>query len=219
MPLRLPIQMGRCLVLRGGGGTSSPAPGVLQTKESRDRGDANDSHYKAFALAPADTSLAVYMAHRADLLKYADSIVRDRASAEDLVQEAWLRFSSATAQAADISHPTSYLYSIVRNLARDWLRRTASSLASPSTPEVIDTIPSDAPSVERVLYYRDELRVFDEVLSELPERTQRALILYRYEKRTLQEVANELGVSVARVHSMVKQAMMFCALRIKGPEG
>ncbi len=69
-----------------------------------------------------------------------------------------------------------------------------------------------------MLYYRDELRVFDEVLSELPDRTQRALILYRFEKRTLQEIANELGVSVARAHTMVKQAMLFCSLRLKGPE-
>lgn len=169
-------------------------------------------------MAPADPSLAIYMAHRADLLKYADSIVRDRASAEDLVQEAWLRFASATSQAVQISHPTSYLYSIVRNLARDWLRRTSNSVALPSTSEVMEAVPSDAPSAERILYFRDELRVFDAVLSELPERTQRALILYRYEKWTLQEIADELGVSVARVHTLIKQAMMFCALRIKGPE-
>lgn len=169
-------------------------------------------------MAPADPSLATYLAHRADLLKYADSIVRDRAGAEDLVQEAWLRFSSPAAQAAPITHPTSYLYSIVRNLARDWLRRSSSNLVHPSAVEVMEAVPCDAPSAEQVLYYRDELRAFDAVLSELPERTQRALILYRYEKWTLQEIADVLGVSVARVHTLVKQAMLFCALRIKGPE-
>lgn len=169
-------------------------------------------------MTPEDPSLALYLAHRADLLKYADSIVRDRASAEDLVQEAWLRFSSPAAQATQIAHPTSYLYSIVRNLARDWLRRSSSNLIHPGETEVIEAFPSDAPSAEQVLYYRDELRAFDAVLSELPERTQRALILYRYEKRTLQEIAAILDVSVARVHTLVKQAMLFCALRIKGPE-
>lgn len=169
-------------------------------------------------MSPANSSLAIYLAHRDELLNYADSIVRDRASAEDLVQEAWLRFSSATAKATQIGHPTSYLYSIVRNLARDWLRRTSASPALPATTETMEAVASDTPSAERVLYYRDELRVFDAVLAELPERTQRALILYRYEKWTLQEIADELGVSVQRVHSLVKQAMMFCALRIKGPE-
>jgi RNA polymerase sigma factor (sigma-70 family) len=158
------------------------------------------------------------MAHRADLLNYANSIVRDRASAEDLVQEAWLRFSSRSAQSAEISQPTSYLYSIVRNLALDWLRRASSNPALPATAQALEAVASDAPSAERVLYYRDELRVFDEVLAQLPARTQRALILYRFEKRTLQDIADELGVSVARVHTMIKQAMLFCALRIKGTE-
>ena len=169
-------------------------------------------------MAPADPSLAIYMAHRDELLNYATSIVRDRASAEDLVQEAWLRFSSRAAQSAEIAQPTSYLYTIVRNLARDWLRRASASQAVPAPPEALEAVASDAPSVERVLYYRDELRVFDKVLSELPERTQRALVLYRFEKRTLQDIADELGVSVARVHAMIRQAMLFCALRIKGPE-
>jgi RNA polymerase sigma factor (sigma-70 family) len=169
-------------------------------------------------LAPADPSLTLYMAHRADLLNYANSIVRDRASAEDLVQEAWLRFSSRAAHSAEISQPTSYLYSIVRNLALDWLRRASRNPALPATAQAIEAVASDAPSAERVLYYRDELRVFDEVLAQLPARTQRALILYRFEKRTLQEIADELGVSVARVHTMIKQAMLFCALRIKGTE-
>ncbi len=169
-------------------------------------------------MAPADPSLAIYMAHRDELLNYATSIVRDRASAEDLVQEAWLRFSSRAAQSAEIAQPTSYLYTIVRNLARDWLRRASTSPAVPAPPEALEAVASDAPSAERVLYYRDELRVFDQVLSELPERTQRALVLHRFEKRTLQEIADELGVSVARVHTMIRQAMLFCALRIKGPE-
>lgn len=172
-------------------------------------------------MAPADTSLSIYLAHRADLLKYADSIVRDRASAEDLVQEAWMRFSSAAARPTEIGHPTSYLYSIVRNLARDWLRRSSRNAASPGQIEpmaIMEAVPSNAPSAEQVLHYRDELRAFDSVLAELPARTQRALIMYRYERKTLREIASVLGVSTARVHSLVKQAMLHCALRLKGPE-
>ena len=38
--------------------------------------------------------------------------------------------------------------------------------------EVLEAIPSETPSAERVLYYRDELRVLEELVSELPERTQ-----------------------------------------------
>ncbi len=67
-------------------------------------------------MQPAET-LALYRENRDELLKYAGRIVRDRASAEDIVQEAWLKFSDRLQQGGEVSQPLSYLYAIVRNLA------------------------------------------------------------------------------------------------------
>jgi len=78
----------------------------------------------------ADEKLQLYLAHRAALLDYAAPIVGCRARAEDVVQEAWLRFSRQQDD-ADIRHPASYLYRIVRNLALDQTRRTATEKAQP----------------------------------------------------------------------------------------
>ena len=41
------------------------------------------------------TILALYLAHRGELVNYASAIVGDRGRAEDVVQEAWLRFGAA----------------------------------------------------------------------------------------------------------------------------
>ena len=60
--------------------------------------------------------LALYLAHRRELVNYANGIVGDRAQAEDLVQEAWLRFG-AVAERRLLEEPIGYLYRIVRNLA------------------------------------------------------------------------------------------------------
>lgn len=167
-------------------------------------------------MAPADPSLAIYMAHRNELLSYAHNLVRDRASAEDLVQEAWLRFSSRRDDTAEIAQPTKYLFAIVRNLALDWLRRTSRHAPQAITTEALECVPSDTPSVERVLYYRDELRALEAVMAGLPERTQVALIMYRVERRTLQEIATHLGISVPRVHKMVRDAVLHCTLNLSG---
>jgi len=158
------------------------------------------------------------MAHRDELLKYANKIVHDRASAEDLVQEAWLRFSSRHGQGAEVTQPKSYLYTIVRNLALDWLRRASNNAAQTLADAAFENIPSDVPSAEQVLYYRDELRRLEGVLSDLPERTQIAFIMYRVEKRSLQEIAQCLGISAVRVHKIVRDAVLYCATRIKGAE-
>src|SRR3546814_2652242 len=61
--------------------------------------------------------LNLYLRHRAELIDYATPIVGDRALAEDVVQDAWLRFSEAGSHDAKtrlIRQPVGYLYRIVR---------------------------------------------------------------------------------------------------------
>jgi RNA polymerase sigma factor (sigma-70 family) len=172
-------------------------------------------------VASADPTLALYLEHRGSLVNYANGIVRDRAGAEDVVQEAWLRFSAATGAdraGAEIGQPVAYLYRIVRNLALDWVTRAADASRA-SAVTAIEQIPHETPSAEQVLFYRDELRVLADALGELPERTQLAFRLYRLEGRTLQQVADRLGVSVVRAHQLVKDAVLHAARRLDGPEG
>jgi RNA polymerase sigma factor (sigma-70 family) len=157
-----------------------------------------------------ESALSFYVAHRGALVKYARGIVGDRAHAEDVVQEAYIRLS---AQGRDgqprepIAHPVSYLYRIVRNLAFDWVKR-ASIEAAPLPSEVMERVPNDAPTAEDVLVHRDELRVVAAALAELPERTRIAFNMVRLEGRTLRDVADRLGVSVVRAHQLVKEAVL-----------
>jgi RNA polymerase sigma factor (sigma-70 family) len=169
-------------------------------------------------VAPPDSILALYIEHREQLLSYANRIVRDRASAEDVVQEAWLRFSTRSGQDEQIAQPLAYLYTIVRNLALNWTSRAAKHGPVPVPAPTMESVAADEPSVERVLYYRDELRLLQEAIAELPERTQAAFYLYRIDGWTLQQVADRLGVSVVRAHQLVKEAGLHAARRLFGDE-
>ncbi len=169
-------------------------------------------------MAAGDSTLILYMEHRDELLSYANRIVRDRAGAEDVVQEAWLKFSARVGQGVEIAQPLNYLYTIVRNLALDWTGRSSRIATQAISDSVLENVASEAPSAENVLYFRDELRMLESIVSELPERTQIAFRMYRVERRTLQEVADRLGVSVVRVHKLVKDAVLHCTLRLSGPE-
>lgn len=164
---------------------------------------------------PADTTV-LFVEHRGSLVNYANGILHDRAGAEDVVQEAYLRFSAA-AKDDHIVNPVSYLYRIVRNLALDWSRRASVEAPKVAAP-VLESVATDAPSAERILFYRDELRVISDALAELPERTRVAFRMYRLEGRTLQAIADHLGVSVVRVHQLVKEAILHAARRLDGPE-
>ena len=164
---------------------------------------------------PSDTT-TLFVEHRGSLVNYANRILHDRAGAEDVVQEAWLRFSAA-ADNGQIVNPVSYLYRIVRNLALDWARRRSFEVPRVADP-VMESVPSDVPSAERILFYRDELREIADAIAELPERTRRAFTMYRLEGCTLQQIADHLGVSVVRTHQLVKEAILHAARRLDGPE-
>lgn len=168
-------------------------------------------------MASAESALNVYLENRDELVKLARRIVHDGASAEDVVQEAWFRFSRRT-EDTEIAQPKHYLFTIVRNLALDWLRRSAVMPTTPTAQAYMEAVASEAPSAERVLYYRDELRQLHALLAELPERTQRAFCLNRIERRTLQETAEQLGISLVMVHKIVIQASVYLAQRIHGDE-
>lgn len=169
-------------------------------------------------MTPPDSILALYIEHREQLLSYANRIVRDWASAEDVVQEAWLRFSTRSGQDEQIAQPLAYLYTIVRNLALNWTSRAAKHGPVSVPDPTMESVAADEPSVERVLYYRDELRLLQEAIGELPERTRTAFYLYRIDGWTLQQVADQLGVSVVRAHQLVKEAGLHAARRLFGDE-
>lgn len=163
-------------------------------------------------MAPSESSLTVYIAHRDALLSYANRFLQDRAIAEDVVQEAWLRLSARDGQGEEITHPLRYLYSIVRNLALDWARRAGREVVQAPDGPAWRGLANPAPSAEHVLLQRDEFRAVMEALDALPERTRLAFRLYKFEDKTLQEIADLLGVSVSRAHQMVRDGLV-CATR------
>jgi RNA polymerase sigma factor (sigma-70 family) len=160
-------------------------------------------------LKHAINTLDLYLAHRAALVDYAAPIVGCRARAEDVVQEAWLRFASRT-DGEQIAQPVGYLYRIVRNLALDWARRLSFERRSARDQALFDPLPS-APSAEREALYRDELRRVAQTLAALPDRTRIAFEMHRLGGCTLREIAEELGISVTLAHQLVREALRRCA--------
>ncbi|WP_421999592.1 sigma-70 family RNA polymerase sigma factor [Reyranella sp.] len=168
---------------------------------------------------PSDTT-SLFIEHRRSLVDYAAGILGSRAQAEDVVQEAYIRFSAANGrvsaeQSPPIVNPLAYLYAIVRNLALTWARRsTVETVVSPASEEIASAV-SDTPSIETVLVHRDELRTLAAALVELPERTRMAFNMHRLEGRPLREVADRLGISITRAQQLVKAAMVHGARRLR----
>ena len=164
------------------------------------------------------TALTLFATCQRALVDYASSITGSRAQAEDLVQEAWLRFDE-TYDGRLLDDARGYLYRIVRNLAFDGQRRLARErrlFAADGYEEASETAPDRMPTPESVALYRDEIRYVMEAMAELPERTRIAFEMHRFGGATLKEIAAYLGISVSLAQTLVVDAAEHCKQRLAG---
>lgn len=158
-----------------------------------------------------DDALAVYLRHRPALIDAASSLV-GRYAAEDVVQDAWLRFAASDQPK---QHPAAFLFRIVRNLAIDRGRRARREVTGGGADEALRAAIAPAPSVEQRLADGDDLRLVAAALADLPEAARRAFELHRFEGRTYAQIAHALGVSQGQAHKLVQKAIVLCLERLE----
>lgn len=162
---------------------------------------------------------ALYATHQRALLKYASGLVRDRAQAEDIVQEAWLRFARIVADARP-SDPLRYLYSIVRNLAIDHLRQKIreKGVLDPGPFEAVVEAATDgrAPP-DLAMRDRHAVEAVRKVMAEMPEQMRVAFEMHRFDGYRLREIAAHLHISVSMAHVLVSEAVDRCRRHVEWP--
>jgi RNA polymerase sigma-70 factor (sigma-E family) len=152
--------------------------------------------------APRDAVLAELFEREAtSLVRLARFFVDDRAAAEDLVQEAFIRLARTLHRLRDQAAATAYLRAIVLNLARDHNRRGLMSLRHqpPVAPEPV--------SVEDEVAGRDDARRMVAALRTLPRRQRDCLVLRYYLDLPVAEVAATLDLSVNSVKTHLQRAL------------
>src|SRR5690606_7352573 len=122
----------------------------------------------------------LFVQHRDELQRVARRIVGCPEQAEDIVQEAFFRFTSQTGQAR-LDAPAGYLARIVRNLAIDVLRRNQRErqiFADQPDPAAFEERADERSDPESEAVHRDEYRKIRAALDELPARMRRAVTMH-----------------------------------------
>lgn len=154
----------------------------------------------------------VFLLHRRSLMGTAFRIVRDRQTAEDLTQEAYLRAHRAI-ETGPIEHIEAFLHQTARNLAIDYLRRRKTRTRYEDEGvdlQEVENVAADVPTLEAALIEREQMRRFEQVLQGLPERPRRAWILSQIEGWSYAQIAEHLGVSRNTVYNDIKFVMGHC---------
>lgn len=149
----------------------------------------------------------------------------DRAEAEDLTQEVFVRILKGAA-GGQVQAPDAFVFTVAANLLRDRLRLRISKRAdrhvsldlapTDDTPSEPLNIAAETVSAERALMDRQRLRAVLRALEELPPRTRDIFVLSRLEKLKHAEIASRMGVSVSAVEKNLVRAVAHLARRF-GP--
>lgn len=140
-----------------------------------------------------------WMTFHTPLLQFVRRRVADKASAEDILQDVFLKAHTHIDTLSDTAKLQSWLYQLTRNAVIDHYRRTRVTVTiSEDVPAFVQEDENDAvaqltPAVKAMV-------------AALPDIYHEALRLTEYEGLTQKELAERLGISVSGAKSRVQRA-------------
>lgn len=150
--------------------------------------------------ANGDRAAAGALTHRMAprLMAQAFRILKDRAEAEDVTQEAMLRlWKIAPRWRTGEAQVSSWLFRVVANLCTDRLRKTR-TVDIDAVAEPLD----DTPGAEQMLQTAARARALDAALAALPGRQKEAVTLRHIDGLTNPEIAQVMDISIEAVESL-----------------
>jgi RNA polymerase sigma-70 factor (ECF subfamily) len=145
------------------------------------------------------------LAHIDALYGYAVTLTRDSSQAEDLVQETYLRATSATNQPPLSGNLKAWLFVIMRNA---WLNQVRHNQSGPRFVELeTNDEADDASGNPHVVYLRKlEREQVRDAIEKLPEAYREIVVLRDIEGFTYQEIAMVLDCPAGTVMSRLGRA-------------
>jgi RNA polymerase sigma-70 factor, ECF subfamily len=145
-------------------------------------------------------------------LGYSTRLLRDRAEAEDVVQEAMLRlWKIAPDWRQGEAKISTWLYRVVSNLCTDRLRRRRNvGIDEIAEPE------DERPGAEEQLTQAARMKALDAALAQLPERQRQAVVLRHIEGVSNPEIAAIMEISTEAVESLTARGKRALARALAG---
>lgn len=157
---------------------------------------------------------ALYRRWAGPVLRFLERVVRERAMAEELMQETFVRVHGARDRYEPEARFSTWLFRIARNLALNELDRArnksphlsthASAHEAHERPAL--TLVAGGPSVDELAHARRERSRMEEALTTLPQRQRTALWLAAVEGQSYAEIAEVLETSPPSVKALVHRA-------------
>jgi RNA polymerase sigma factor (sigma-70 family) len=150
-----------------------------------------------------------YIKNRFELTAHANRILKDKQKAEEISQEALVKFMLATPELTGEDHALSYLHRTIENLCIDFFRaenRQPNLIALDESMAEIESkwqIPGDH---SETLSAAEDSAIIRQALSLLSPAERAALVMWEVDGRSTYEIASELGIKESAVRHTVSRA-------------
>jgi RNA polymerase sigma-70 factor, ECF subfamily len=149
--------------------------------------------------------------HRPGVYRFLARFVRDRARAEDLTQECWLRFIGAVPRWSARAPFRIWLYAVARNLAADEARRMThrrhESIDDTGASRPFAELPAPGQTPEEAALDLLLQPVLEQAIAALPAEQREVFLLREYEGVAFAEIAAITGAPVPTVKSRMRYAL------------
>jgi RNA polymerase sigma factor (sigma-70 family) len=155
---------------------------------------------------------ALYTEHRTQLVSQARRITRDEAEANEVVQEAFLKFILAAPELDSADRAIAYLRTSVTNLSLNIIRARGArpnlvAIDADTTQERLNEIASENHiDLDTSITAAEDAAIIREALSRLTSDQRTALVMWEMEGRTTEEIATALNTSPANVRHILVRA-------------
>ncbi|MEY2451837.1 MAG: hypothetical protein QOD92_1411 [Acidimicrobiaceae bacterium] len=149
------------------------------------------------------TLAELHREHYRSLVKLASLLIDDRATCEEVVQDAFVAVFRSSTKLRDESRLPAYLRSAVLNGARSQLRKRQVR----TRLRAVDAPISEVASAESGAMLADDQRAVIDALRTLPDRQRDVLVLRFYLDLSESEIAETLGIGAGTVKTHTRRGL------------
>ena len=176
----------------------------MRTPAGEDRAD-DRGLLERIRRGDTDGAAELFERYSPAILRFTDRLLSDRAVAEEVTQEVFVKVISRAHQYDGRAEVSSWLFAIAANACRDRRRRDRRATVVP-----LDGLPEPTArgdGVEAALLDRERRDSVRRALAALSEEQREALVLARYHGLPYAEIARVLGISVGAVKTRIFRAV------------
>jgi RNA polymerase sigma factor (sigma-70 family) len=162
--------------------------------------------------APPETNAAspidveqLFRVHKVHLYRFVRRYVRNNEDAEDVVQLTFLEAVRCAPRFAGLSKPSTWLFGIALNLARNQLRRSCADLTDTVDESILEQIGDSMGDPARLVEARQTVRLAQARLAAMPAAMQDTFEAVLEGDASYEEAALQLGIPVGTVRSRVSR--------------